>query len=202
MRLPSLLSAAALALLAATAALPGCTPAPAAPVLDAPPPPRAGVDPPAPGAPVVAGAPTFGSFADVPTTPDPPPIVELRQRIAGRENERAGVVFQNVTALPHFTASQLLTTMTAFNEALGVRCTFCHTAGQWAAETSDHKAIARGMIAMTHRINAAELVRAGADDGSRVTCYTCHRARPRPQLNPADTARRRPPPVPSPGRNR
>lgn len=197
MRLPSVLVAAVF-VVASGAALMACehsqpvATAPPAPVPPAPVPPATSqpVSPPV----VSASALTMAMLVDPATTPDPPPIAELRQRIAGRENESAERVFDNVTTLTNLTASELLGTMKAFNEALGVRCTFCHEAGRWESDMNHHKGITHGMIRMTHQINAVDLVRAEADEGSRITCYTCHRGRTRPQLNPADTVRRRTPP--------
>jgi len=199
MRFPSVFVAAVF-VVASGAALMACEHSqPVASVPPAPTPPATTmpVNPPV----VSAGALSMAMLVDPVTTPDPPPIAELRQRIAGRENESAERVFDNVTSLKTLTASELLGTMKAFNEALGVRCTFCHEAGRWALDMNRHKAITHGMIQMTHQINAVDLVRAEADEGSRITCYTCHRGRTRPQLSPADTVRRRPPPPPS-GNNR
>lgn len=199
MRLPSILPAAALVLLAG-AGLVACehTQPAAAPPAPMPPATTLPVSPPVavapPDAPPSAVPLAMALLVDPPSMADPPPIAEQRQRIVGRENERADAVFQNVTVLGNLSASELLTTMVAFNEAMGTRCSFCHAqGGDWASDANRHKAIARGMIRMTHRINTADLVLAGADDGSRITCYTCHGGRTRPQLSPADTVRRRPP---------
>jgi len=200
MRLPAPL-AAALLVVTAGAALAACSSgSPAlAPRAPAPPATTMPVSPPVSLAAADAHPMTMALLVDPATTPEPPPIVELRASIAGRENARADAVFQNVKVLGMLSASELLSTMVAFNEALGQRCSFCHAqGGNWASDEKGHKEIARGMITMTHQLNTADLARTQADEGARVTCYTCHRGRPRPQLSPADTVRRRPAGAPAP----
>lgn len=72
-------------------------------------------------------------------------------------------------------------------EALGVRCTYCHTESKGGTDyRDDHpmKRIARVMIAMTSDINTAIASAVLKPEGEvrRVTCMTCHRgvADPRP----------------------
>jgi photosynthetic reaction center cytochrome c subunit len=62
---------------------------------------------------------------------------------------------------------RLMDTMRFFNAALREDCTFCHVAGNFAADGNPRKAMARNMIHMTDRL--AETV-----GKNRVTCYTCH----------------------------
>ena len=60
--------------------------------------------------------------------------------------------------------------MGAFRTALGVQCTYCHVAGDFASDENAKKSIARNMLRIAADINA------GFPDGQRhVTCYTCHR---------------------------
>src|SRR5262245_32323082 len=77
--------------------------------------------------------------------------------------------------------------MQAMAEALGVRCTYCHTERKGGTDyRDDHpmKRIARVMIAMTSDINAAVASAVLKPEGEvrTVTCMTCHRglADPRP----------------------
>ena len=98
-------------------------------------------------------------------------------------------------------ADRLRQTMVGFARALGVRCTFCHVGPEgaplsqlnFASDDNPHKDVARGMIRMTRRLNAEDLVTVlGASDRQRVTCYTCHRGSSDPETQP-------PPPPPRPG---
>jgi len=64
-------------------------------------------------------------------------------------------------------------------QGLGVRCDFCHVAGDFASDDNPKKAIARHMFQMTAGINAQ------APDGKEhVTCYTCHRGAQEPLTEP------------------
>jgi hypothetical protein len=76
--------------------------------------------------------------------------------------------------------------MARFNAGLGVQCTYCHVADDFASDANPKKLIARGMIGMMKEINAAlfpnddiDIVLAAASEpppGKHyVTCYTCHR---------------------------
>ena len=62
-----------------------------------------------------------------------------------------------------------MNSMTYISAALGVRCNFCHVQGDFASDNKPEKNTARGMIAMTHDINAKNF------GTPTVTCYTCHR---------------------------
>lgn len=81
--------------------------------------------------------------------------------------------------------------MQAMNEALGVRCVYCHVPGRHGEEDLDFKSeanpkkrVARLMLAMTADINAAvpAAVLKASGEVTTVTCVTCHRgvADPRP----------------------
>jgi hypothetical protein len=63
--------------------------------------------------------------------------------------------------------------------ALGVQCTYCHVAGDFASDDNQKKAIARNMMRMTTDINADF-----PDSKPHVTCYTCHRGDSTPKMVP------------------
>jgi hypothetical protein len=74
--------------------------------------------------------------------------------------------------------------MTRFNAALGVQCTYCHVANDFASDANPKKEIARGMLRMLQAI-ADRFPDRGNDfrnsrylpfpDGKQyVTCFTCH----------------------------
>lgn len=111
---------------------------------------------------------------------------EVLATIAGREDEPAGVVFDNVEVLAAVPAGRFVRIMNlGFGRSLGVSCTHCHVAGDWAAEDSTAKQIARRMIEMTNRINAELLpaVEGLRNERPTVNCTTCHRGAVRPALD-------------------
>ena len=70
-------------------------------------------------------------------------------------------------------------TMGAFRTALGVQCTYCHVAGDFASDDNPKKNMARNMLRIAADINAT------FPDGKRhVTCYTCHRGEAKPKMEP------------------
>jgi molybdate transport system substrate-binding protein len=73
--------------------------------------------------------------------------------------------------------------MEAFNEALGVQCTYCHVQGDFAADTNPKKEIARKMIAMVRLVDTSFPSTAGVfpDGYHEVDCSTCHRGSVTPE---------------------
>ena len=156
---------------AATPPRPATAPTAAAPrPADAPPP---GAPP--PGAPRPDGAPGAPRPGGGGTPAD-----GIRTRLGDRVAAPATEVFQNVKVLTALSAGQLLNAMEGFNQALGVRCSFCHVPGQWASDAQEEKGVARGMVTMTHRLNETGLREAGVG-GATVSCWTCHRGRAHPE---------------------
>jgi hypothetical protein len=74
---------------------------------------------------------------------------------------------------------QVMPTMRAFTQSLGVRCDFCHVRGDFASDEKHHKIVARNMMEMTHQINGHF-----PDGKMHVTCYTCHRGSEEPATEP------------------
>ena len=66
---------------------------------------------------------------------------------------------------------------------LGVMCTFCHVAGDWASDENPKKATAIMMINMVREINGKF-----PDGQAHVTCYTCHRGESQPKVAPPPAA--------------
>jgi hypothetical protein len=99
---------------------------------------------------------------------------------------------KNLRVLPADTNIQQ--TMGAFRTALGVQCTYCHVAGDFASDDNPRKNMARNMIRIAADINAT------FPDGQRhVTCYTCHRGDAKPRMEapkPGEESK------PAPGRGR
>jgi len=69
--------------------------------------------------------------------------------------------------------------MGGFTSGLGVRCDYCHIAGDFASDDNPKKEIARHMYTMVQDINGKF-----PDGKEHVTCYTCHRAQTTPLTAP------------------
>ena len=99
---------------------------------------------------------------------------------------------KNLRILPPDTNIQQV--MGSFRTALGVQCTYCHVAGDFASDDNPKKNMARNMLRIAADINAT------FPDGKRhVTCYTCHRGEAKPRMEPpapGETTK------PAPGRGR
>ncbi len=103
---------------------------------------------------------------------------------AGADDE-----LKNLKVFPPTTAKrELVDTMRQWNQALGVRCDFCHeqkTPGDpqsfdFASDKVGHKEVARRMYAMVRDLNGGPLPRAAGEPDAAVNCMTCHRGLPSP----------------------
>jgi photosynthetic reaction center cytochrome c subunit len=108
----------------------------------------------------------------------------MLQRIAGKENEPAETVFQNVKVLKGVPAGRFLEIMNdGFGHGLGVSCGFCHVPGQWASDQKANKNVARDMVQMVSRINTDLHGMQNLPDAQpTIGCITCHRMAPKPAL--------------------
>lgn len=100
--------------------------------------------------------------------------------IAGRENEPAGRVFQNVKLLGDVPARTFVTIMNGgYARALGVTCVHCHVAGDFASDAKRPKRAAREMAVMHRSINQQlaqmEEIATPKTDNRAINCFTCHR---------------------------
>jgi hypothetical protein len=113
-------------------------------------------------------------------------LAELRKVIAGREEKKASEVFENLKGLGDMPAGRLLKVMEiGYARSLGVACTHCHVAGQWAADEKKPKRVAREMRAMMRRINEDLLAKVPGLQSEKpvVNCTTCHRGQVKPALD-------------------
>lgn len=87
------------------------------------------------------------------------------------------------------TPETLMPAMRSYTVALGVKCDFCHVAGDFASDEKHHKEIARGMIQLVRTVNGKF-----PDGKEHVTCYTCHRGSEEPATAPppGDTPNQQP----------
>ena len=84
---------------------------------------------------------------------------------------------------------QVIATMQAFTQALGVQCNYCHVQegrggrNDFASDEKAPKKAARGMMILARDVNAKlpEAVGKAADATTRVGCATCHRGVPIPK---------------------
>lgn len=113
-------------------------------------------------------------------------LKELREGIKGRENEPAGLVFDNIKTFERLPADRLLRIMEmGFSKSLGVTCTHCHNPDDWGSEEKPQKQVARDMMAMVSKINSELLdgIVNLESNNPTVNCTTCHRGQLKPALN-------------------
>ena len=113
-------------------------------------------------------------------------LADLRKTIAGQENKPAGEVFKNILMLKAMPAGRLLRVMElGYAKSLGVNCTHCHVAGEWAKEDKPTKQITRDMAAMVATINNEQLkkIKNLKSPDPVINCTTCHRGQTKPALN-------------------
>lgn len=81
---------------------------------------------------------------------------------------------------------QPLPDMNAIANALGVECSYCHSAERGSGQSEPKKDIARQMIQMTRELNARIQAATGKapNEAVRVDCITCHRGVPIPRPLP------------------
>lgn len=136
-------------------------------------------------------------------------VAQIMTKIAGREDQPAEKVFENIQVLKGITAAQLVHKMDKeYGEALSWSCTNCHRfapQGNFASDTSADKKRARFMQTMTNDLNLVQLPKLYPKQTPVVSCATCHRGYNEPP--PVDylaPARGQPgapvPPPPPPGR--
>ena len=124
------------------------------------------------------------------TTSGPPfdqaaAMADLRKFIAGKEEQPAVDLFNNIQQYKGVTAGRFLRIMEfGFTVALGVDCTHCHKPGAWDSDDKPTKQIARDMSAMLNAINNEFLKKIPnlRSTNPQVNCTTCHRGQKRPAL--------------------
>jgi hypothetical protein len=108
-------------------------------------------------------------------------VRDLSARLADRENQPSHLAFKNIKLkwFKDVPAKQLLDIMDGgYARALGVRCTHCHVADDFASDEKRPKRAAREMATMHWDINQ-RLARmahlTGAPQERFINCATCHR---------------------------
>jgi hypothetical protein len=117
-------------------------------------------------------------------------VRQLTTRIGARENEPAHLVFKNIKLewFKNTPAKQLLDIMDGgYAKALGVRCTHCHVADDFASDEKREKRAAREMAAMHWDINQRLVRMQNLESGPEerfINCATCHRGSTDPHKQP------------------
>jgi hypothetical protein len=99
-----------------------------------------------------------------------------------KPEQTAEQVYKNIQVLKGMPASQLDAVMAFFTGSLGVKCTHCHTPGQFEKDDKPAKQTSRRMIQMVFDLNKGSL--SGIGSGG-VSCFTCHRGETRPESVPS-----------------
>ncbi len=94
---------------------------------------------------------------------------------------------RNLKVLPqNISEDSLYIIMDNFEDALGVKCGFCHVVNKdkedYASDSVAHKEVARDMLRMTIYLNKTYF--ASPKTGSiteAITCYTCHKGKEIPE---------------------
>src|SRR5579884_3072453 len=89
----------------------------------------------------------------------------------------------NLKVLKTKSGGEVRQIMRTFTVGLGVQCTYCHEAGNFASDENPKKETARRMIQM-----AAEINKQFPDGKMHVSCYTCHRGEAEPKTAPEPKA--------------
>ena len=113
-----------------------------------------------------------------------PEIAALEQQIAGKEQLPAEQVFRNIQTFKGRPAIAVLRVMEqAFVANLGVECSYCHVEKQYDLDEKNAKKVAREMWVMRAQVQD-EARRASGNAQAVVTCYTCHKGKPKPEFAP------------------
>ncbi len=118
--------------------------------------------------------------------------------------------YKNLKILPKdISHEDLHKVMKQFNNALGVKCGFCHapskdtTVSKWpdfASDDKPEKSIARAMMKMTLNINKKFFAVKNPSFGGQleITCVTCHHGEPHPEAPEMNEEEHHNPPPPPP----
>jgi photosynthetic reaction center cytochrome c subunit len=105
-------------------------------------------------------------------------LVGLQQITAqpkpAQEIKTAPQVYKNIQVFTEMKATELETTMAFISGSLGVKCNYCHV-NPFDKDDKPTKRAARQMIRMVFELNK------GTFNGDKaVSCFTCHRGKPKP----------------------
>jgi len=101
----------------------------------------------------------------------------LSMTAVGQEKKGPGGPPKNLKVLP--ADANVIQIMRGFNASLGVMCTYCHVQGDFPSDDNPKKDIGRAMLRMVGDINGRF-----PDGKQHVGCWTCHRGKAAPEINP------------------
>jgi Photosynthetic reaction centre cytochrome C subunit len=114
---------------------------------------------------------------------------EVMASIKGKEKWPADSVFKNIKVIKGesaVSAEHFLWMMNwGWSAELGVSCSHCHTTAKWESDSLPTKDIARGMWTMRVAINnkiLPSITGLSYEKDPKVTCLTCHRRKPVPDM--------------------
>jgi len=111
-------------------------------------------------------------------------IAALEAEIAGKEQSPAEQVFKNIQTFKGRPAIAVLRVMEqAFVANLGVECSYCHVEKQYESDEKNPKKVAREMWVMRAQVQE-QARKASGNAQAVVTCYTCHKGKPKPEFAP------------------
>lgn len=114
---------------------------------------------------------------------------KMSKAIEDKADSPAVSVFQNIKVWTNMPAGRLLGMMRNWTHTLGVDCAHCHVIDQWDKDEKPPKLTARAMDKLEDDVNGLiHNVKPIQNDRARISCWTCHRGEPQPELFPARPA--------------
>ena len=98
---------------------------------------------------------------------------------ADQGDKPAEQVFKNIQVLKGEPVKNWMTVMSFMSASLGVNCTHCHVEGAFEKDDKPAKQTARRMLNMVTAVGKQFY-----ENGNRISCYTCHRGQPKPEIMP------------------
>jgi photosynthetic reaction center cytochrome c subunit len=118
-----------------------------------------------------------------PKPPEIDPMLEIARKAIPLTEEQtskpAAEVFRNIQVLKSAPAGRFPIIMSAFSNALGVKCSFCHNESDYSAD-GINKRTARTMLRMVS--GAIQQYYPSGD--SPINCWQCHQGLPKPDGTP------------------
>jgi len=119
----------------------------------------------------------FAAHAQSPASSDTLRLERIRASLVGHESDPTETVFKNISLLKGKPASRLSGMMEALTGLIGVECEYCHVRDDFASDDKPAKRTARAHFAMIARLNKDDF-----SGENKVSCWTCHRGKPKPEL--------------------
>lgn len=110
---------------------------------------------------------------------------KMSKAIEGKADSPAVKVFQNIQVWKEMPAGRLLGMMRGWTKTLGVDCGHCHVIDQFEKDDKAPKLTARAMDKFRDDVvGMVRNIKSITDERPGVSCWTCHRGSPVPELFP------------------